>query len=482
MIFRAEARVCNSSEARSFFMSEFARYSQPDFRSPQEAYIMDAPRKPLPQSANVERTDAVIGKIDAVLHSLPQAVDGDLQAIDRLQQKWDKTLGLSSTKTGEFLNYNPVLTRWNFERLTTNEQREEFRTTELNNITTALRERNNTDQSRLQFTIDTEGKIRNEAFPDESYESMIERGVAYRKELGSPETEREQAEVDGFREIQRVLTNEQTPRGTKYVVISPPSLLPKSPYKFNFVDVYELAQDEQTDKRYINYTRFSSPLDYDAYQKIAEGFDSQYFEGKTKETDDAWYLKHPIKIAADAGYKDIDDVFVKHFEKDVKAMEEEEWQRLERIYLPYKLYLIDQLTKPNFDPVGIALAWNTLLHSTENKVMQGQEVTVFISPHTTHLDEESRRRISGMVNRFGREQVEEKAVGCGSSGSISFGEAMGLPDLSTANSAAQFGAKGSNIESEDNGPWKFGTCRSCGDYEWVGGCNICVPCVKAKFN
>lgn len=391
----------------------------------------------------------------------------DLLQVQALQDKWDITLGRQKNAPGQFENYNPVLARWGFERLETGEQEQQFRVNELQNVTTALRERNHTNESRLTLPIGKDKKIHNEVFPDSSYEEVLERGRRYRAENGSQETEREEAEIKGFLKIQEVLTAEETKAGTAFFVISPPGLTEDTPYVHNFVDCYELVED-QDGSRSVQYTRFASPLGYENYEEIAKGFDSNYFEGQTGPMD-AWYLENPILVPADHGYQDTDEVFAKHFAKDVKAMEEKEFQELWKIYSPFALYYLDQLTKEDFDPVAIAEAYNALLLSTEDKEMQDQtkEIDIFIAPHVTALSKTDNQHIAAMVGRYGRRDVKEVKAGCGSSGGFSFG---GGGANMLANSVASFASGSRNQEwfscpkcsYQADGPIGNGPCPGCG--------------------
>lgn len=416
--FRAEVLSYNSSETRSFFMERYR---------PTERH----------------------------LHSVHST---DLQNVQNLQNKWNRTLGLPADHPGKMENYNPVLARWNYERTQTDEQRELFKSNELKNITTALRERNDTQESRLVFSIDADRRIRNDAFPEEPYEVMLDRGLRYREEHGSQDLERERAETTSFKEIQQVLTAPETPIGTTYFVVSQESEVEDSPYKQNFVDGYQSAIDSRTGELKINYVRFASSLTKDDYAFIAEQLEPGFLVRKKEEEAatgksiplDAWYLQNPFKLPAEKGLT-IDTAFAEHFAPDIEAMKEEEWKKLDEIYLPYKLYLLDQITKEDFDPVSIAKAYNILLLSKERKNLQIQEdehVIFDAKKKTLHAD--AYRYVSLMADKHGHEQAEEVKVGCGTSESIAVGGSGGGM---FENSVAQFGTN--NKESANK-------CSICG--------------------
>jgi DNA-directed RNA polymerase subunit RPC12/RpoP len=368
--------------------------------------------------------------------------EDDLAQIDALQNQWDTTLGIKKRASGEFENYNPVLARWGYERLETNEQKQLFRINEIQNVTTALRERNHTSESRLTLSIGKDKKIHNEVFPDSSYEQVLERGRRYRAENGSNETMREEAEITGFLKIQDSLASDKTSIGTKYFVISPPGLVEDTPYVHNFVDSYELVENERGE-RAVQYTRFASPLSYDNYKDIANKLDPEYFDEQDGPID-AWYLANPIQVSADSGYKNADEAFAAFFAKDVKAMEEEQFQELYKIYLPYILYYLDQLTKGDLDPASIAKAYNTLLNSTEDEEMQeeSREKTIFVASDSSNLDISVNQQVRSIVEKYGNRDVKEVKAGCGRSGGISFGGGASdgaSSSIFTANSVSQFG-------------------------------------------
>lgn len=444
-----------------------------------KSYIINFSNPGLVISEGAQATDDILEKIDKRI-----AISKQLREVQQLQNQWDQAIG-NTTQQDTLLrsNYNPVLARWNFERQQTPQQKEQFREEELKNIQTASRERNQTAESRFVLRFDEERKIRHEMFPDEPYEQMLERGVAYRDQHGSQELDRERAEIVGFQRRQEILANPKTPIGTKLVTFSPPGIVEGSCYTLNFVDIEELAEDEITKERIIKYTRFASSLDYEQYMAIAKQFDPTYFTKKEevekaleKEIPrDAWYLANSFQIQPSEDATDADAIFSQYFEKDSKAMEEQEWQRRwQQLYVPFALHLIDILTQEKFDPVAIAEAYNTLLHSGENKKMQQQvkEKTIFVAPKTGSLTDDMRRQITGFVRLYGRAEVEERPVGCGSSGGVSIKDKGTASILS--NSVAQFGV------SSSGGTREHFNCPEC-HYKASGPIgNTCPGCGLTK--
>lgn len=405
-----------------------------------------------------------------------------LQLVNQRHREWNRALGIKDEPVvSEYINYNPVLARVNFELQASDKQRAIFHKQEIQNIQTALRERNQTRESRWQFFIDQNHKIRNELFPDEAYEMMLLRGIEYRKTHGSQELDREYAELDGFLHIQAMLTDPQTPLGTKLIVISPPGIVKKTAYPHNFVDIYELAESKITFERYIKYVRFASDLSYEEYRRtISERIDPAYFDDFQGPID-AWYLAHPIQMPLNVKHTSVDDIFAAYFatsaQTAIKAMEEEEFQQLWFIYEPYVLYYLDQLMKSTFDPIEIAKAWNTILHSTENQKMQQKIQEASFHSSTIPLGYiRNFEFVAAMVKEFGRENVRVVGAGCGSSKGFGFNNIDDLDPVKKLlkNSVAKFGIPG--LESEQ----KWFTCPKCG-YQADGPIgNQCPGCKLTK--
>lgn len=371
----------------------------------------------------------------------------DLLEIDKLEARWNEALGI--TQQEGFYSYHPVLARWRFEHyLKRDGGVARFKLNEDQNITTALRERDHTRESRLKFVI--EGNKIKAKFSDEPHETTILRGLNYRITHGSKETDREKAEVRGFQDMQTILTSEDTPVGTTFLIISGPGLVKRTQYEDNFVDLYELREDESK-KRYVSYTRFSSASDYDSYKKVAKALSPNYFGGY-KGPIDAWFLGHPILIPP--SLEDVDQTFDKYFERDPEAMEEDKFLQRLKIYQPYKQYYLNDLTKPNFNPIAVARDWNVLLSSPDNKIMQIRDL----------------RGIPRIVSEFGWMQPAKVMAGCG----MSAGFKIGGENSIFSNSVGKFGLSN---ESEDYDFDHDGQCVVCKKgNKRLGPCDICVSC------
>lgn len=386
--------------------------------------------------------------------SLPSKEIQDLLEIDKLEAYWNEALGI--TRQEGFYNYHPVLARWRFEQyLKTGGEIARFKLNEAQNVTTALRERDHTRESRLKFVIEG-NKIRAE-FSDEPHEITILRGLNYRITHGSKEVDRERAEVRGSQFIQDILTSEETPVNTKIGVISGHGLTEDTQYADDFVDFYELKEDESK-KRYISYTRFSSTSDYDSYRKVANTLSPNYFDGYEGPID-AWFLSHPILIPP--SLEDVDQIFDKYFEEDPEAMEEEKFLERLKIYQPYNQYYLNDLTKPSFNPVAVARDWNVLLSSPDHKELQTADI----------------KEMARVVSKFGWMQPAKVMAGCG----VSAGFKIDTESSIFSNSVAAFG-----LEDDDYGsrtfPCPYIDCRKI-NIRWtknklISNCQHCGKDVR----
>lgn len=370
---------------------------------------------------------------EASLYS-KETQDFSMVGIDRLEAQWNKELGI--TQQEGFYNYHPVLARWRYEQhRRAGGEIDRFKLSENQNITTALRERDHTRESRLKFVIEG-NKIRAE-FSDEPHEVTILRGLNYRITHGSKEVDREKSEVRGFQSMQAVLTSKDTPVNTKFFVISGHGVIKDTQYADDFVDSWEIKEDE-FGKRYISYTRFSSASDYDRCRTVANTLSPNYFD-HYKGPIDAWFLSHPLLIPPSP--EDVDQIFDKYFERDPKAMEEGQFLKRQEIYQPYAQYYLNDLTKPSFNPIRVARDWNSLLSSPDHEEMQVKDL----------------KDVPRIIAEFGWIQPAQIMAGCGASA----GFKIGLDNPLLSNSVGKFSAEKYTGENAKNDP----NLCSCGGRE-----------------
>ncbi|TSC87843.1 MAG: hypothetical protein G01um10147_346 [Microgenomates group bacterium Gr01-1014_7] len=367
-------------------------------------------------------------------------LENDLDEVDKLQREFNRALGIDTDGEG-IKNYNPVLARWRYEKLTTDEQRLQFREHETKQVETALRERHDSAESSLIYTIDENQRLRNsKIFPTEPFAQGIQRGVLYLRRQGSPDSEREEKEVEGFLKVERAMVNPETPINTKMMVISPPSRLNGSIYVKNFVDFYELA--EVNGKRVVKMTRFASSASYG-------------------EATDAYLLSHPTRI--DPDNRSVHDVFRDRFEGKKDALEENRMQEVLTGSKGRIRFFIDALCQGIADAESIAVALNAVLNGADlikkgfNSFKEKIVLPVF-------------RSIREEIDWLGRLPVEAIAAACGISGGFGI-RGKGIKSISSIIST---GFSSVNIEGAD---YQLGSCVVCkrGNV-WIGGCSICTSC------
>jgi hypothetical protein len=374
----------------------------------------------------------------------------DLLQIRALQKRFNEALGINPRDNEVIRSYNPVLARWKYEQQTGAYQKEQFKVYELQQMKTNLKERYRSAKSTVNYKIDDKGEVYNELFPDEPVDVVLRRGLAYRKEQGSPELEREEAEIEGWLKIKKVLTSPDTPIGTKATVISGPGLVKGTTYTDNFVDVYELVVDPKTGEKMIKMTRHASNMTYGEYYNEFSRLDKD----SLKNIDgpfDAFLLKNPL--------------INKEFKFKERGLEEDSIGEIIQACQPLILYYLDVLCSEPFDPKNVALAFNAILKMGD-LVRTGKHMDI-------NLQRLLAGNIQGAAGMLGRLPILGVGAGCGlSSGfGIKGGDIFNPLSLFMINSVGQFGAR------EESWDYQRGDCVNCGRSQTeVGPCSICKGC------
>ena len=361
-----------------------------------------------------------------------QQFANQLDQIAELQSIFDASLGYSLKN--KLLSYNPVIERWNFEQLQAG-QETNFKIYEVKQVETALRERFQTAKSPINYLIDKENSLRNELLPKEPFTLVLERGIEYRKENGSQETEREESELLGFRKIQEHLLNPKTKQGSKMIVISGTGIIEETAYPHNFVDIYEKTKDE-SEQVVIKMTRMASGIDHSQYAEKALLFNPSYFDEFTGNID-AWFLANPIPVHPQAKLETPDDIFEQIFEKKKGTMREEEFEKLFEECLPIIFNYINILCGEEYRPREIAVAFNAILNKADS--CRAGEKTYQV-PIFNDVEQEA--------EWLGSQPVRQASAGCGISIGFLFANRF-------ANSVAGFGI------DDGKGPRQF-PCPACG--------------------
>ncbi len=394
------------------------------------------------------------------IKTAPLDFEKDLRGIARVR-RFFKEGGVTVPES--ISNYDLASAKWAAEEARLAGTVEGFKEYETEQVEKALGERYNSAESVITYLIDQSFRLRNEKHSDEPAAIKIARGNVYLQRQGSPDSEREAKELEGFLKVESLLADPATPIDTKMMVISPPSKLEGSIYVKNFVDFYELVTDDKTGKRMVRMTRFAT--------------DATYGEGVT----DAYLLSHPTRIdSTDAS--SVEKIFLDKFSKGKDVTEEKEKQTIlskskERI----KFY-IDVLCNPAATAESIALAFQAVLNGAD-VVGRGFErivETVFKGVTRVFNNVPTFRNIAEEVDWLGRLVVEPVAAACGISGGVSIQSIRKFLSGGIGNLISNFSmifSGGLSYIRTEKGDYHTGDCVSCKRASvLVGECDICTSC------
>ena len=313
---------------------------------------------------------------------------------------------------GKILSYDPAPERWRWEEMARNanssESAENFIKYQIEELRTALKERYNVSECPVKYSLNPEGRVYNELLENEPFDEILLRGIAYRRENGSDEEERELCELEGYLSVCEKLFDEKTKVGTTMVVISPPGLVENSPYQMNFVDIYE-----KTDGKTLKMTRFSSGTGYEEYIEIAKKQNPDYFSGTKDVPIDAWFLSHPIETKTNKK-ETPKEIFEKLFEFSKSVTTREDFEKIYETCLPLILNFIDVLTQEDINTEEVRTAFKAIFNKgdTEKDNLKRKEKKKV--PEFKSVQQE--------VIWFGKMQMRRIKSGCGTS--ADFGEKM----------------------------------------------------------
>ncbi len=328
-------------------------------------------------------------------------------------------------------------------------------------VETHLGERLNVESSRFHFTIENDQLMPDNS--DESMLSMMQRGQEYRRQHGSPvDWAREEAEVYGFEETQKVLTDRQIPVGTMMLSISPQGDVANgSIYKMNFYDVYQKTEDG------IDAYRFTSGLDREESQKKVKQFDLRY--AKDAIPADVDFLARPVRIDPKHTNLQTPQDVHNYLHKEHDHMAKEEFENIIKTCAPLITGYINTLSNNPAAVLEHERRFTALLNGAD-------EVADTFKKKAYNTNEEKQHIIPWYVSESELDRLAAKAVrpvdtGCGFSGGTS----------SKIFSVAEF-SKGVSIGGSP-GKDKYGdrsfACPACGamnvrpENELLSTCQSC---------
>lgn len=338
----------------------------------------------------------------------------DLEEIKKLQMRFDQEV----TNEGTRRNYNPVLAWWRTQRSNTKAGTE----SEKHQVITSLAERYHTAQSIVRYTIDESLKIRDERLPIEPAEVTYQRGVFYSEDIG-PDFEREKSELQGFLKVQEKLTNPNTTVHSKMVVVSGPSFVKDTIFTKNFVDVYELIEEDG--KRIVKMTRFASNASYDQYKERAAHLKPDYFN-EARGPVDSWFLSNPIYIDPRINRDSAEDIFRKISGERKDVIEKGHFQVVIKEVIPLIDYYLQAICAPFFDPVKIASRFHAVVAQADFELKELRKVAKGIVGKIQNFikDVPVFRNIAEKADWFSHQVIEKVMGGCGMSGGFSIGKSI----------------------------------------------------------
>lgn len=360
--------------------------------------------------------DRIKASIEAQRVQAKEGLDPEkyLITVTRLQDFFDRKLG---GREGTVRNYNPVLERAAFEQLQTEEEKEQFKFYEIKQIETALRERFHVATSTVIYDIDEEGKLRSRDLPKSPFEDVLTTGIEYYQQVNFRDVPRMEQERVGFLKIQEVFTDPDASLDLKAEVISGPGLVERTIFQDNFLDRYELLEDQLTGRRIVQMTRFASDLSYEQAEKIITASRPDYFDGREGPIDE-WLLANPI-------FEGSSEILIQR----KNALGEETFQKIVQGSADSIHYLVDRICESVLIPEKVALALNTVLNEADyiwEGLVNVRNKVINITSRAVNKIIPIFRTIEEKVNYFGYQSVRTIAAGCGLSAGFSLGSVFGV--------------------------------------------------------
>lgn len=372
---------------------------------------------------------------------------------------------------------------------------------------------------------------------EKPFEDILDDGVKYRKNEGSLEQDREEAEWKTFRDvIQPLLIDKRTSEETMCFYISPKGkdihirdpetgeekIVPSN-YCFNYVDVEKKKRNPLTGEHYIEVTRFASPLTDEEYEQIiVEKLDPEFATKNPHLSFAARCLGSPF-VSPPGTYADQFALFESLFLYDPQAMRESEFKHIYAACTnaadgelnPRDLYLqtvrdtAESLLLHGYaDWRKLSIRFNGILNIADKEYKTLQHAK---NRHkTTEIYEHTWQPIVSQVvyrpydvDNIGLQPVTTVSSGCGSNGGVELSLLDKLLNpfptiVSLQNSVSQFGIDSFRLVSQFVGEDEYGSlnvkCPDCNKEharepgEWIyvcdkekGGCGSTkISCGRKK--
>lgn len=342
----------------------------------------------------------------------------DLRRIDQLHARLEITEGLR-------MAHDPAVDRARYERGKTDAERESVRQGVIEDNQKLLYERARTAESTVVYYQNSEGKIYNPKFPGESFDVVLQRGLAYSKKKGFVDYEREVEEYKGWEKVMTGLFDPQVPLQSKAIVISGPGLKRGTAFTDNFVDIFTKTIDTETGNIVVVMTRFASGANYEEYKQIAARFNVDYFSSKEAVDDkniDLYFKRNPIYIDY-TDTRSAQQIFEAEFKKQKGATEEEKTRSYIEGCKLFILHYADTICAKFFDPKAVEQAYKAVINKfdslresiVENIIRRGSGFGKDIADQGIRV----LKSFQEELKHFGGMAVKAMMLGCGFSGDFS---------------------------------------------------------------
>ncbi len=313
-------------------------------------------------------------------------------------------------------------------------------------VETHIGERFNVLLSKTKYEI-KDGQIYGEN-TEEPFIEIVQRGVEYRKRFGNSEDwPREQAELEGFIQIEKTLAGENSKPGDMMLSVSPSG----GSYDHNFYDIFTLKEEEG--ERYIEGRRYSSSL---SSKETGERLKKVGLMPEKAEDSPEYFLSHPIRIEhSKAGFTNAENIHrYLHMEHDYAT--EEEFLEVIKICSPLITSYINTLSESPIDERMQLLTFNAILNKADMAMYH-----VRSGRKTPYIDKFVLTDMKTEIMALGSVKVREVKTGCGSSGGfeLSKGKGSGVFSVGEYGNKEWFICPKCNYKAD--GP-VGNTCPGCG--------------------
>lgn len=257
-----------------------------------------------------------------------------------------------------------------------------------------LGERFRIRSSQVEYFVE-EGILKSPDYGEPVIE-RYEKGQRFLAENGSTETEREQAEVDCMRQLEKIFSEGELREGEKVLVASAKG--PKgSFYNDNYFDVYEQKGNK------IIMSRYHSTHNYDGFFRAAQAANPHLNWPRPEQLDAAYFFKRPIVTMLST------EQILEIFAVDHNTQPEKINQEIKETCDSYTSHYIRILVETPYEIEEIKMAINTIFNvADETEIKTRQRAWAGVES----LQYPQFASVEAAVNFYGSQPVRIVHFGC----------------------------------------------------------------------